>query len=97
MATTEQDLRALAGDGFSGDLILPGEPGYEEARLVFNRMIDRRPAVIARCMSTADVVAAVNFGRDTGLDIAVRCGGHSPRAIASLLRTAMRSTSGSSP
>jgi FAD/FMN-containing dehydrogenase len=76
MAITQRALPALAADGFAGDLILPGEPGYEEARRVFNRMIDKRPAVIARCTSTADVVAAVNFGRDSGLDIAVRCGGH---------------------
>jgi hypothetical protein len=56
MATTDRDLRQLRSDRFSGDVILPGEPGYEESRLVFNRMIDKRPAVIARCTNTADVV-----------------------------------------
>lgn len=69
-------------DGFYGDLILPGEPGYEEARLVFNRMIDRRPALIARCSTTADVAAAVDFGRENGLQVSVRCGGHSVAGLS---------------
>jgi FAD/FMN-containing dehydrogenase len=63
--------------GLSGDVILPGDPGYDDARKVFNSMIDRRPAVIARCASTDDVVAAVRFGADNDLPIAVRSGGHS--------------------
>ena len=62
---------------FRGDLIQPGDPGYDQARSVFNAMIDRRPAVVARCRGVADVVAAVNFARDTGLALAVRSGGHS--------------------
>ena len=62
---------------FSGDLILPDDPGYEEERTVFNAMIDRRPAVIARCATTDDVVASVNFARERDLVVAVRCGGHS--------------------
>jgi FAD/FMN-containing dehydrogenase len=63
--------------GLSGDVILPGDPGYDDARKVFNGMIDRRPAVIARCASTDDVVAAVRFGAENDLPIAVRSGGHS--------------------
>jgi FAD/FMN-containing dehydrogenase len=62
---------------FSGELILPSDPGYGDARAVFNGMIDRRPAVIARCATTADVAAAVGFARESGLVVAVRCGGHS--------------------
>src|SRR3954471_10084796 len=57
-------------------ILRPGEPGYDEARRVWNAMIDRRPALIARCSETADVVAAVGLARRDGLEIAVRCGGH---------------------
>jgi FAD/FMN-containing dehydrogenase len=62
---------------FSGELILPGDPGYDSSRAVFNAVIDRRPALIARCSTTSDVVAAVEFGRATSLPVAVRSGGHS--------------------
>ncbi|HEY3189941.1 MAG TPA: FAD-binding oxidoreductase, partial [Solirubrobacteraceae bacterium] len=71
------DLLEGLRDGFSGEVLGPEQPGYEEARRVFNGMIDRRPAVIARCASTADVVAAVNLAREHALIVAVRCGGHS--------------------
>ena len=63
-------------DGFAGTLLEPGEAAYDDARALFNAMIDRRPALIAQCASTADVVAAVRFGREAGLEIAVRGGGH---------------------
>lgn len=63
--------------GFSGELILPGDPRYDAAREVFNAMIVRRPALIARCADTADVVRAVSFGRAQQLEVAVRGGGHS--------------------
>lgn len=59
-----------------GELILPGDIGYDEARKVYNGMIDKRPAMIALCRDVADVIYAVNFGRDNGLLIAVRGGGH---------------------
>lgn len=61
---------------FKGNIIQIGDPAYDEARIIFNAMIDRRPAVIAQCLDVADVVCAVRFGRDAGLDIAVRGGGH---------------------
>ena len=61
---------------FGGDFLRPGDPGYDEARRLHNGMIDKHPALIARCLTTADVVAAVDLGRTTGLEIAVRGGGH---------------------
>jgi FAD/FMN-containing dehydrogenase len=64
-------------DAFSGELITPDDPRYDVSRGVFNAMIDRRPALIARCATAADVAAAVDFARETGLAPAVRGGGHS--------------------
>jgi FAD/FMN-containing dehydrogenase len=63
--------------GFSGNVILPGDSGYNEARAVFNGMIDKRPGVIAQCATVDDVTEALQFGRNLGLEIAVRGGGHS--------------------
>jgi FAD/FMN-containing dehydrogenase len=60
----------------AGELIQPGEKGYDEARQVYNGMIDRRPRLIVRCADAADVLAAVNFGRENRMLIAVRGGGH---------------------
>jgi len=62
--------------GFAGQIIMPGDPSFDEVRTIFNAMIDRRPAIIAQCTSVADVVSAVHFGRNLGLEIAVRGGGH---------------------
>ncbi|GAA1530949.1 FAD-binding oxidoreductase [Kribbella lupini] len=62
---------------FEGSLLRPGDAEYESSRTVWNAMVDRRPAVIARCASTADVVAALRHGQAAGLEIGVRCGGHS--------------------
>ena len=59
-----------------GELIQPGDEGYESARTVFNAMIDKRPAFIARCVDAADVIAAVNFARKNDVLVAIRGGGH---------------------
>lgn len=60
-----------------GPVIGPQDPEYSEAREIYNAMIDRRPAAIVRCSDAADVMEAVNFIRDNGLEVAVRGGGHS--------------------
>ena len=76
----ETDLPSSAVDEFAsglrGELIRPGDPGYEPARQIWNGVIDRRPALVARCAGVEDVVAAVNFANDNELLLAVRGGGH---------------------
>ena len=61
---------------FSGTVLLPGEDGYDDARRIHNGLIDRRPALIARCRGTADIADAIGFARSSGLEISVRGGGH---------------------
>jgi hypothetical protein len=67
-----------------GAVIERGDPGYDEARALYNAMIDKRPRVIARCVDAADVIAAVNFGRDSSLPIAIRGGGHNGPGLGSV-------------
>src|SRR6187399_1090918 len=62
--------------GFAGELVRPGDDGYDRHRAVWNAMADRRPRLIARCTSADDVAAAVRFGRTHDLELGVRCGGH---------------------
>src|SRR5512139_4210804 len=59
-----------------GSLLREGDPGYDESRTIWNGMIDRRPALVARCTGAADVMRAVDFARENGLLLAVRGGGH---------------------
>jgi FAD/FMN-containing dehydrogenase len=70
------------GAALDGHLLLPGDAGYDEARSVWNALVDRRPAMIVRCASVADVVAAVRTARDLDLEIGIRCGGHSALGFA---------------
>jgi FAD/FMN-containing dehydrogenase len=73
-ATTTDSIQLLR-QAFSA-VLEPGQAGYDEARRIHNGLIDKHPAVIARCLHTADVVAAVDFAKDEGLEISVRGGGH---------------------
>ena len=68
--------------GFRGDVIVPDHHDYDDARAVWNGIVDRRPRLIARCSGTADVAAAVRFARDRDLEIAVRGGGHNVAGTA---------------
>jgi FAD/FMN-containing dehydrogenase len=69
---TVEEFKANLG----GELIQPHDQGYDEARTVWNAMIDKRPALIARCSGTADVITAVKFAREQNLLLSVRGGGH---------------------
>lgn len=71
----ERTVRSFQ-ERFSGDVIAPADDGYDAARQLFNGMIDRRPALFAQCRSVADVQTALAFGREAGMDITVRGGGH---------------------
>src|SRR3990172_11548424 len=78
--TREKTVAVAAVDQFRsmlrGELIGPADNGYEEARQVFNGMIDRHPQLILRCADVADVIHAVNFARENDLLLSVRGGGH---------------------
>jgi FAD/FMN-containing dehydrogenase len=65
-----------------GALLFPGSPGYDESRSIWNAMIDRRPALIARCLGVADVVACVNFARQNKLALSIKGGGHNISGLA---------------
>ncbi len=65
-----------------GQLLLPGDAGYDDARAVWNALVDRRPTMIIRCASRRDVVTAVRTARELDLEIGVKCGGHSALGLA---------------
>ena len=69
--------------GFRGEVLRPEDPGYDEARRLWNGAIDRRPAMIARCTGTADVMVGIGHARSSGLPLAVRGGGHNVAGTAS--------------
>jgi FAD/FMN-containing dehydrogenase len=74
--------RAKVGCDLDGQLLRAGDIGYDEARAIWNALVDRRPAMIIRCASVADVVTAVRTARDLDLEIGIRCGGHSALGFA---------------
>jgi FAD/FMN-containing dehydrogenase len=84
LATLDETKLDALEAAIAGRLLRPGAEGYEEARRVHNGLVDKHPAVIARCLSIGDVSAAVRFARETGLEISVRGGGHNVagRAVA---------------
>lgn len=65
-----------------GPLLAPGDAGYDDSRTVWNAMIDRRPALVARCLGVADVIAGVNFARENGLLLCIKGGGHNIAGLA---------------
>jgi len=80
VASAAADLSA----SFGGQLLKPTDEGYEEARKVHNGLVDKRPALIARCRSVADVVDAVALATKLGLEVAVRGGGHNVAGRATI-------------
>jgi FAD/FMN-containing dehydrogenase len=81
MTTTTLDRAAFDDLALRGELIRPGDAGYDQARAVYNAMIDKHPAAIARCRDVADVIACVDFARQHGVELAVRGGGHSAAGL----------------
>ena len=77
-AEAHLDAEAVAGlsERTRGPVLMPDDPGYDDARSIWNALIDRRPALIVQCSGAADVVDAVNFARDQGLTLSIKAGGH---------------------
>ncbi len=72
VSTTIEDFKNV----FRGEILQPGNAGYDDARSIWNGMYDRKPAVIARCIGTSDVIEAVNFARENNFTVSVKGGGH---------------------
>ncbi len=82
MRTIPDATAEALGRNMRGEVVRPGEAGYDEARTLWNAMHDRRPGLVVRARSTADVVATVNFARANGLMMAIRGGGHQIAGLA---------------
>lgn len=74
-AALDEDAAQELRRSLRGDVVRPGDANYDDVRRVWNGMIDKHPALIARCCGAADVMAAVNFARDRNLPLSVRGGG----------------------
>src|SRR4051812_25692392 len=77
------DAAAAFAKGFRGLLIDPAHAEYDAARALYNGMIDKRPALIAKCADVADVISAVNYAREEGMLLAIRGGGHNGPGLGS--------------
>jgi len=81
-ASIEESKIEEFGTGFRGDVLTAGKHGYESARKIWNGMFDRKPAIIARCIGTSDVIKALNFARENDLEFSVKGGGHNSAGTA---------------
>jgi len=77
----KEDLETLASQ-LRGEVIAPGDHNYDQARTIYNAMIDKRPALIVRCENVADVIAAVNFASEKGIEVSIHGGGHNGAGLA---------------
>src|SRR4051794_33195995 len=75
-STLADETVAAFQQSFAGPILFPADPAYDEVRAIWNKMYDRKPALIARCTGVADVIDAVNFARNNRLRFTVRGGGH---------------------
>src|SRR5690348_3201624 len=78
----EKDAAGELAGALKGSVLIPGAPGYDEARRIWNGMIDRRPGLIARCADPSDVMAAVDFARIRSAVVSVRGGDHNAAGTA---------------
>lgn len=79
---SEKEFVKDLSDSIRGEVLLPDNSGYEEARSIWNAMIDRHPAIIVRCQGVSDVVTCVNFARQQGLPLSIKGGGHNISGMA---------------
>ena len=82
MQTTVLKQKESKIKGFKGPVVVPGDAAYEESRKIYNGMIDKRPAIIARCHDAGDVVLAVNYARAEKMEVSVRSGGHNGAGLS---------------
>ena len=80
--TLQEDIIRKFKESLRGELILADDAGYDEARSIWNAMIDRRPALIARCLGVADVLTCVNFAREHNVALSIKGGGHNIAGLA---------------
>ena len=78
----KQDVLNALRMRLKGPVLVPGDAGYDESRTVWNAMIDRKPALVARCLGVADVIACVQFAREHNLLLCIKGGGHNIAGLA---------------